>query len=181
MAVLRNPESEETKERARHEQFHSEWTIGGLQPGNPYVYRQYPMMLFQARQVPGNGRWAVALEPPSRHGFRDHMDWDMACSHAASFTASCQRTVNNEAEHKRAREEGWRDSQGEALEFRAALDKMIGDEAAARNYRDRNMSEKAKAESDAIQAETFGHVPSIPEQPIKRRPGRPAKAKGTAA
>lgn len=46
--------------------------------------------------------------------------------------------------------------------------------AAARNYEDRNMSEGAKAQSNAAEQASSTHLPVIPETPIKRR-GRKAK------
>lgn len=175
MSILYNPNSEFAKEMAKWEQFPSEWTAGGLKPGNPYVFRAYPKMLYCARRTP-SGQWAVALGPPSRFGFHDENEWDRACQEAQRFTESCQKTVANEAEHKKALEsgEGWRDDPKAAMEFREALEKAVGDAAAERNWRDRNMGEKAKAESAAAEAEHFGHLPEIPEQPVKRR-GRPRK------
>lgn len=170
---LVNPESPHTKEMVKWEQFPSRWTQGAA-PGNPWKFRAYPAMLYQARQLP-NGKWAVADTPPQFFGFRDAQEWDRACQQTARFNESCQRTVQNEAEHARAREEGWRDTPQEAMEFREKLDKMIGDAAAERNARDRNMSEKALAESARAEAEHFGHLPEIPEQPTKKR-GRKPKA-----
>ncbi len=64
--------------------------------------------------------------------------------------------------------------QGVAAE---AFDKTMQDNAmlaAARNYEDRNMSEKARAESNAAEQASSTHLPTIPETPIKRR-GRKAK------
>lgn len=47
--------------------------------------------------------------------------------------------------------------------------------AAARNWEDRNLSEKARAEVDAAEQASARHLPAIPETPIKRSPGRPRK------
>ena len=169
MAILRNPESPHTKAMAEWEMYPSEWTIGGLRPGRPYQYRPYPKLLYKAQRIPGNGKWSVAMDEPTFHGFTDSNEWERACQYAQRFTASCQRIVGDEAEHKRAKEDGWRDSPKESLEFCDALDKAVGDAAAERNYRDRNMGAKAKAESKEFEAATFGHQPEIPEKPIKRR------------
>ena len=183
-AILITPGSEEAKEKAKWEQHHTVYTIGGLQPGNPYVYRAFPKMVYRAQRTPGTGKWAVAQEPPTNFGYHDMQEWDRACQSAAQFTKSCQFTVNNEQELKKARAEGWHESAEEALAFHN-LDKIASDAALHRNYEDRNMSEKAKAESAAVEAETFGHVAEIPAQPIKRRgrkPGSKNKPKdGTAA
>jgi len=165
------------KEEAKWEQFERD-VPRGLKPGNPYTHRPYPWMLYKAAQMP-NGKWAIAMERPLFFGFRDANEWQRACEMADKFTFDCQRTVQTAEEHARAREEGWRDTPGEAMEFRAALDKAIGDGAAVRNYEDRNMSEKAKAERDAAEAEHFGHLGEIPEKPIRRR-GRPPKKQAAA-
>lgn len=47
--------------------------------------------------------------------------------------------------------------------------------AAHRNYEDRNMSERAKEHSDAVEQSSSRHLGEIPETPIKRR-GRKSKA-----
>ena len=47
--------------------------------------------------------------------------------------------------------------------------------AAERNYRDRSMSDKAKAEIAAAESASATHLGEIPETPIRRGPGRPRK------
>jgi len=175
MPILYNPNSAYAKEMAKWEQFPSEWTIGGLKPGNPPTRRPYPRMLYKASQT-SSGKWATSLAPPSRFGFRDENEWDRACQEAHRFNESNQKIVANEAEHRKAEEsgEGWRDSQKEAMEFREALESAIGRAAAERNWQDRNMGEKAKAESAAAEAEHFGHLPEIKEKPRRGRPRKNA-------
>jgi hypothetical protein len=168
MAILHNPESPYVKEMAKWEQFPSEYTLGGLKPGNPYTFRPYPKMLYMARQT-RSGKWAVSDELPSRFGFPDDQSWDRACQEVAKFNESCYRVVNDEAEDKRAHEEGWRDNPKMAMEWRESLEKAIGDAAAERNFRDRNMGEKAKAEAAKAEAEHFGHLAEIPEKPRRRK------------
>src|SRR6266849_2467734 len=159
--------TEKQKEEAKWEQFERD-VPRGLQPGNPYVKRLYPWMLYKAHQLP-NGKYAVAMDEPGFFGFRDANEWQRAKDQASAFTKSCHRTVNSEAEHGRARAEGWRNDPQEALDFQASLQKLMGDEAAARNFGDKNMREKALAERDKAEADHFGHLPSIPEKPIVRR------------
>lgn len=178
MAVLVNPESEETKERAKWEMFPSKWTPEGVSPGNPYkkgneygkAGAQFPMMLYKAQRVPGSGKWATSMAPPEFFGFRSDDEWRRACESAERFTASCQKTVNSESERHAAMEsgEGWRDTPKEAVAYQEALWKEVGDEAAARAYRDRNMSEGAKREAERFEADNFGHQPEIPRQPVRR-------------
>ena len=59
----------------------------------------------------------------------------------------------------------------EAQEHADALQKAIGDAAAERNWQDRNMGERAKAESAKVEEEHFGHLGEIPAKPLppKRR------------
>src|SRR5258706_3644825 len=99
-AILVNTDSEYAKELAKHEQHQTIYTMGGLRPGNPYVYRRWPAMMYKAQQIPGNGKWAVSQPPPSNFGFHDMAEWDRACQSAAHFTTSCQMTVGSEDEHK---------------------------------------------------------------------------------
>ena len=180
--IISNPQSPYLQEMAKWEMRPSEWTLGGLKPGRPDVYQAYPKMLYMARQTP-SGKWQTHLEAPAQFGFHDMNEWDRACQAAAKFTESCQRTVQDESEHKRAREEGWRDHPTEAMEFRNALESAVGKAAAERNWQDRRMSEKAKAESTAAEAEHFGHLGEIPAKPVDRMAkARAAKAaKKTAA
>jgi hypothetical protein len=168
VAILHNPESNYVKAMAEWEQRPSEYTLGGLRPGRPFKFEAYPRMMYQARQT-SSGKWAVTGEPPSRFGFPDDNSWDRACQEAARFTESCQTTVNDEAEYARKRDEGWRDTPGQAMEFRDALEKAVSNAAAERNYRDRNMSEAALSESKAAEVENFGHLAEIPEKTIRRR------------
>jgi len=169
MAILHNPESNFTKEMAKWEQLPSEYTIGGLKPGNPYKFRPFPAMMYQARQQPGSGKWATTMDVPSQFGFRDVSEWDRACQEAARFNESCQRTVMDADEAKRATDEGWRPTPGEAMAFRDSLEKAISEAAAERNWRDRNVSEKAKEEVAVAEASNFGHLAEIPEKPKARR------------
>lgn len=47
--------------------------------------------------------------------------------------------------------------------------------AAHRNYEDRNVSERARAEINAAEQASSSHLGEIPETPIRRRVGRPKK------
>lgn len=49
--------------------------------------------------------------------------------------------------------------------------------AANRAYHEQRMSPEAQAEARAYEDAQDGHVPVIPEAPIRRKPGRPAKVK----
>lgn len=154
------------RERAKHEQLERDvdWR-SGLKPGNPYVFRMYPKMLYRAQQM-RNGKWSVSEGEPSKYAFVDPNQWERAREEVLAFNKSCQFIVNSEMEHIRMREngEGWRDSMGEAMEHRAALNDAISDAAATSNWEERLMSDKAKAERETFNAENFGHHPEMPER-----------------
>lgn len=55
-----------------------------------------------------------------------------------------------------------------------AAQQAVAVAAAERNWQDRNMGEKARAESDAVEQASSKHLGEIPRTPITRR-GRPRK------
>jgi hypothetical protein len=120
----------------------------------PYTHQPFPKMLYRAKT---DGSRITLSDSPS-----------------GEIAQGCTLVVNNEAEMRRAKDEGWREGPKEALEHQLALQKAVSDAAAERNFRDRNMGEKAKAESAAAEAEADGHLGEIPEQPVRRR-GRARK------
>lgn len=119
----------------------------------PYRFEPYPKMLYRAQRT-ASGKWSVG----------DPMD--------ESFTRSCQLIVRDEVEERRANDNGWRETQGEALAYQKSLDDEIARAAAEEAYRVSKMGKKAQAEAAAADAETMDHVAEVPE---KRRPGRPRK------
>jgi hypothetical protein len=134
------------------------WEQRGYNPAN----HPYPKMLYRAQQRP-DGAWSVGEA-------LDRMISGQPGS-AEQFSNSCQTIVKSEEEHRKAREQGWRDSSKEAMEYRELLDKSIADAAAYRHWQDRNLSEAAKAEAEEADAATMEHVAEVP---AKRR-GRPRK------
>ena len=64
-----------------------------------------------------------------------------------------------------------------AVEAYDAAQKSFAEQAANRAYMERRMSPEAQAEAQAYEASVDGHVAEIPEMPIRRKPGRPAKVK----
>jgi hypothetical protein len=154
MGMVISPESELGKELAK-------WN-------KPYVYNAFPRMMYKARRRP-DGVVSVFEADDARLGGQ------IGSGVAEAWTRGCQKTVNDEAEQRRARDEGWRETQDEALKHFHELEKFVADAAAHRAHEDRNMSEKAKAEAAAHEEETFGHVAEVPEKPKAKR-GRPRKA-----
>lgn len=154
------------REMEKFEQFPSKY---GQNPGNPYVYRPFPKMLYRAARYEGNVVCMAA--PPDPAFFKDGRDYERAEAAARKFTESCQRIVNDEVEYSRAREMGWCDSPSEAVEFVHGRDRADSTAQAERNYQDRNMSDAAKAEARAALERNDGrHLPSVPEARLAKKP-----------
>ena len=153
MPVVINPESEYGKELAR-------WNV-------KRPFSAFPRMLYMARKRP-DGVVSVCETNDALFTGPDRVAHPGA---AEAFNATCQKTVNSEAEMAFALEQGWRATPKEALERFEAKERSIGDVAAHRAYEDRNMSDAAKAEAKAVEDSTPEHVAEIP---VKRR-GRPRK------
>lgn len=131
---------------------------GGMRPDFP---EYFPRMLYMAQRRP-DGVFSTAEVDDKLFGGQPGA--------AESWTAKCQKTVKDETELARALDQGWRESQAEAMIRHEEKEKSISTAAAHRAYEDRNMSEPAKAEIAAAEAESADHLPEI-----KRRPGRPRK------
>ena len=153
------PGSAFLQEVSKFEQFDSKFTMGTNGPGNRYVYRPYPKMLYKAHKY--NGTPACMAAPPDPYEkWRDHTELIRAQEAAQRFNESCQMIVRSKEEHERYEREGWRESPQEALDYIHALDKAVSTAAAHRAYEDRNVSERAKAELKAAHDEVGGmHVP----------------------
>jgi hypothetical protein len=172
--ILKVPGSRLALEHEKFEQFPSDW---GKNPGNPYVYREYPKMLYKAQHFQGK---RVCMSPPP-----DPLDWPTRDKYKAAveavrrFNESCTRVVKNEAEESRSMEDGWRDSPEAAMEFIKDRDKKFSTEAAHREYDDRNMSEAAKKEIiQAKEAADGAHLAEVPRQPVRRARKVAAKKTG---
>ena len=160
------PGSNYAKEMAKFEQFPSKY---GENPGNPYVYRPFPKMVYKAELYQGMIRCMAAVSPNEYVNVNEQM---RAEESARQFTEKCQRTVKDDREYQVAMEMGYRETPTEAVEYLEAKQRSIADAAAERNYADRNMGEKAKAEAAAEVQRAFNeegkHAAEVPEAPIKR-------------
>ena len=130
-------------------------------------HEEYPKMLYKAQFNPLSGRNEIAL-------VRDVLSPDktVVVLDAEQFNATCHLVVNDESEEKRAKEDGWRLSQKEAMDYVEGREQEKAVAAAVRAYEDKNMSEKAQAEAKAFEESTAEHVAEIP---AKRKRGRPRK------
>ena len=68
---------QEARELAKFEQFPSEITaLAGKPPGNPWTFRAYPRMLYQAQRHPVNGKWVLFIDMPKRYDYPTENQWD---------------------------------------------------------------------------------------------------------
>lgn len=134
-------------------------------------FEPYPKMLYKANRHPQGGKYYVSLAEDELS-----LDRTRVLVDAQAFNRQCQLTVEDAEKEARAKKDGWCTSQAEALQWREDQDKRDAHAAAHRNYEDRNLSEKALAESKAREEASPVHMGEIPEQPRKRR-GRPVGSK----
>ena len=171
-----NPRGKEAQERAKFEQLDTVYTrtkgiTGHFPPGNPYVFREFPKMLYQAREnVHRNNKLMCMTEEPRRYEFPTEEQWLNARDAAVAFNTSCQREVKDEAEQQAAFESGYRESIKAAMEAGNARQLGVTVDAAHRAHDDRNMSPKAKAESAAAEEASPGvNLREIKVQPLARK------------
>lgn len=134
-----NPREPYSQEMVKWEAQNSEY--GPAQ--RPYVYREYPSMMFLAGP-PSGGMGAITIIEQVEVG------------------------GDNEADHYRQR--GFRQKPLDAIDAYEAQQLEFARLAAEQNYDVKNrLSEKAGEEVRAAQAATSGHLPSVPVTGIKTR------------
>ena len=94
---------------------------------------------------------------------------------ASQFDVESMEEAKDENHRAHLEASGYRMGRAAAIEYVKELEQMVAVAAAERNYQDRNLSERAKAEAEAVELRTIHHVPVIPETPIKKKRGRPRK------
>ena len=148
--IILPPGSEEWVERSkwqRHFGLDGTRPIPGSEGGRgEFRYEEFPKMLYKAGRL--QGRPAIV----------EH------------------RIVDDRSGEDRAVDEGFRVGQDKALAYLDEQDLEFAKLSANQNYHAQRMSEKAQAELETFNQGRALHQPNMPEQPIKRRPGRPKKA-----
>jgi hypothetical protein len=142
MPVEYGQESNYAKEMRRHEAHHSQFGS----PGRPYVFREFPKMLYKAAYEQGKGIRIVE-----------------------------DKTVGDETEQRNLESRGFHADQAEAIAEIERQQTRDGILSAERNYdiRHGKHSEGAVREIRAAEAEHGArHLPEVPVTPIKKR-GRP--------
>ena len=162
-----SPDSAYGRELAKHEQFPVPWAP---RPGNPYKFREYPRMVYRATEHPRSGQRVVLMPIPQRHEFATDDQYRLGLFEAETINRKVTKIVNDDTEFQKAMEAGWRPSPVDALEFAKARHDSQGEAAAERNWQDRNMGEKAKAEAATAEAAApLVHLAEIPRTPVKPR------------
>lgn len=156
MAVKIEPGTAEAKERAKWEQFPTAFTDEDNPPGNRYVFREFPKMLYRA--VVHNGK-AVCMEPQpelrggsaeaqAEHAYQMRL-WEKRIS-------DCTRIVRSEDEDRAAKHDGWRESPAAALAQHEDRERELFRAEAEAAHAATKMSSKAQAERDKREKATAG-------------------------
>lgn len=138
--IVHNPGSSHSREMAKWEMGWSPYGPPG-RPREVIGHQEYPAAMYRMKKAPIGTEFIV-------DGYEEAAD-------------EVQR-ANLEAQ-------GYRMGRAAAIDYVKELEQMVAVAAAERNYQDRNMSEKAKAEVEVVEKATAQHVAVIPEQPIKHR------------
>lgn len=136
----------------------------------PYRFEEFPRLMYRARKRP-DGVVAV-IENDDRRCTEPGTPAQPGA--AEQWSRGNYMEVADQREYQKALETGYRPTPQAALDFFHQREQSIADEAAHRNFLDRNLSPAAKAEAEAFEGDGSEHVPEIPEAP-KRKPGRPKK------
>jgi len=170
--IVINPHSALGKELRKWEQHHSELTPRGTQPGNPYVYRAFPKMLYRAQVYGRTGQPSCLVAAPDPYMFDRNDIYEREVLAVETFNKSCQRIVHDESEERIAKGQGWAEGPTEALQVFERQQQDIGRAAAEAAFHAKRMSEQAQREFKSAGEETHEHVVDV--QPKKR--GRKPKA-----
>jgi hypothetical protein len=171
--IVWNPASTYVKEMRRWEQFPSEYTVKS-KPGNPYVYRAYPKMLYKAQRMP-NGQYTCLSAAPDPYLYQGHDDYNRACLMVETFNRSCTRIVTDESAERIAIGQGWAEDPSKAMAQYEAEQQAIGNAAAEAAFSARRMTEKAREEYAEAEQQTHEHVTDV--VPTKTRGRHAVRAK----
>lgn len=157
--IVWNPASPYVKEMRKWEMNPSEWTVKS-KPGNPYVYHEFPKMLYKPQRLP-TGRFACMMETPDPYAFARPDEFNRAVVMKESFDRTCQRIVRDESQERLAAGQGWRDTVAKAMELHEQNEQAIGNAAAEAAFAAARMSERAREEFKAAGESTHQHVADV--------------------
>lgn len=171
MGVLFNPSGAYAEEVRQWEQTDTQYSMtpaGNSAPGNKYVFRPYPRMVYKAYLRQGK---AICMEgPPHPYAFRSPGELELAILQNESFNRSCYMVVGNEAEYEKERGRGWRDDPLEAIAYLEALEQDMGNAAAEAAAAATRMTATAQREHAAAEASTHAHVVDVVGQKHGEKP-----------
>lgn len=173
--ILHNPSGAHADELRKWEQHNTMYAMtpdGDFKPGNRYEFRPYPKMLFMARQNPRTGKVSVGEVAPAPWMFNNVQDLERETLYVETFNKTCQKVVNSEEEHLKAKGQGWCDLQTEALERAEREYEAYAEEAAKVHYQVSKMGEKAREEFKAADQSVSEHILDVEPE---RKYGKPAK------
>jgi len=142
MGVMWSQDSEYAKERRRWESYHTEFG----EPGRPYTFQEYPLMVFRASR-PSSGGATPILE---------------------------HHIVEDEQQERNMLSRGFVRGPDHAVQMLEQQERELATAAAERAYQDKRMSEKAQAQAATADESTISHLGEVPRTPLKPR-GRPVK------
>lgn len=160
------------KELAKWEQHRTRFTDDDNPPGNPYVFRMYPRMMFRAVKHPKTGQMVCMAVPPNPMLFTTPHEYDRACLDIERMNRECSRTVNSDEEFRIAKNDGWRESPALALETHEQQMCAVAEETARRHFSDQRLSPEAQAEAARIDASTEHQVPDVQTEQARQKARR---------
>jgi hypothetical protein len=162
------PSSELMKELRKWEQHNTRFAMtedGDMKPGNPYVFRPYPKMLYRA-QKNFAGKTVVMQPMPEAWHYASVPEYERACLEVETLNRRGQLIVDSEEKERIAAGQGWCVTQADAIEQAEREEQAIAQAAGEAAYAASRMSEKARAELKAADEVTHEHVVDV--QPRKR-------------
>lgn len=172
-SIIINPHSEMGKELRKWEQHRTDLVPRGTNPGNPYVYRPYPKMLYRA-QKNHMGKVLCMDAAPHPYAFERPEQFERAMLAFEAFNKSCQKIVDDESQELLAKGQGWAESPQAALEAFETQEQAVGNAAAEVLAAARGMSANARGELATVERQTHEHVVDVK---AKRKYTRKSKAK----
>lgn len=128
-----------------------------------YQFVPYPKTLYNAEWLRADEQYRDALNRRIRPGQED--DYREMLATASAARAACRVVVEN-ADDEKALGAGWAETPQLAREVQEQLDRAVARAAAESNYDDRNLGSLAKAEREAHDAASDGHLVEVPRTPI---------------
>lgn len=161
MGLVISPESDLGKELSKWEQHRTRIVADDAMPGNPYVFREYPKALYQARLHPRSGQATCLMPAPDTLTCRDEKEFERLCNETDNWNAKAMRKVPHEEAERLAKGQGWAESPKAALEVFEKEQQEIARLAAEAAFQAQRMGEKARAELAEADASTSSHVVDV--------------------